>query len=118
MESRISGSLSSGAHWCDPVADPGCGLRAARDIFVRRPQKAVDLSCRHWPADQIALHIGAAVGDDAGHLLLGFNTFRNRRDPEAFAERGYGADDGPTNGVARRTKDWSILIRSNGKSRR
>ena len=94
-----SGSLSSGAHWRDPAADPGGALRAARDIFVSRPQKAVDLTWRHRPADQVALHIGAAVGGDAGHLLLGFDTFRDRRDPETLAERGDSADDGPADGV-------------------
>src|ERR1700693_990252 len=48
---------------------PSHALRAAQDVFVSRQQEAIDLSWRHWPADQIALHIGAAVGDDAGHLL-------------------------------------------------
>src|SRR5580704_17392742 len=77
----------------------GYRSRAAQDIFISRSQKAVDLIWRHCTVDQLALYLGAAVGADAGHLLLGFNTFSDRRDSEALAERGHGADDGAADGV-------------------
>ena len=65
---------------------------------------------RHRAADQIALDVGAAVGGDAGHLLVGLDAFGDRRHAEALTERGDGAHDGVADRVVRASEIPVLLV--------
>ena len=67
--------------------------RGGRRFPVRLKELADPLRWKR-PANQVALHISAAVRGDARQLLFGFDTLRKRCHAEALAQSCDSADDG------------------------
>ena len=67
--------------------------RGGRSFRVRLKELGDPLRWKR-PANQVALHIGAAVRGDARQLLFGFDALRKCCHAEALAQPCDGADDG------------------------